>query len=966
MTPNAINTISPIIKELKLLISKKQYNKAINKITKYLSEALLIDDKDLIAQSLEILDAICDKTELTINNTLNLVSELIDCNDYWIRQDALNILKKMYPILPSGKFDFFVEKCESKLFDPDKKVRETAVGLISTILKLSFDTYPELYLTYCRMFDDKSWKVRAKALEGVLEFLVPNSNPSDEMVNALSDNLFNLFQDPDEEIRGLAAEVLKSLCFHMEPNKIVKSILLLLNSKDWEIREKGIWIIGEIGFLYYRDFFPIFKIMINLFSDDIMMIQTKTIDSFVKIGKKKSTEIETFFLDYLEKHNVRNLPQDAIDGISESLIFIILENMKDNLPVLIRQLHNPKEEVRNIYANCLQKIYLEKPDLFEEELYLLFQSLNPNDWRQRKELIMLFGDLSYVLHIQSIAVWTAINLKNWQNLEKDLDVLDEIENSLIKIKNIYSNIDEEIKEVDKRKNEFYIGLDRFHRLASNLRSKCEQMIYKKKFSDAELFLEEESNKISEKMDNFEHILHESEFKRFSVEVIQDFKDIKDEILENISDIKSVMFNQICDGRSEYIEELTEIIKLVKIKIDNIKEVYITLKDLQKNIEDLTNPEEPNKIEEFLDKISKIRENVFKMEFEIGQTWINNLEFKEFLKEITIYWVEVKIEVQQFLGDIVHKFTKIHHNIKSDDEHQIKLKKKITYDFLNSNLHNVILQAVQNQRDVVEGFNVLIEPIYQEIRKKKFKNARYLVDITLNKLYSSIENYNKEINQIYNEIDQINIPADKTTDIREYINNWNDIKGSLLEKIHIFENDVDNEIFIEEIKEYLKYMNPIPLEKLSNKLSIELEKMKEKLLVLIEDKTINAVIRGNDLIQPEKPHGENLLFFSRKVDIIGTKINFNLRIYNPTKFFISNIKINFLYPQFMIIQQDGSDPTELYIKEFEPEAIRVTQWNFKLEKLRDKKYELKKWLLNVSYKNPFNKIVTFQKEMEIIL
>ncbi|UYP47672.1 hypothetical protein NEF87_003957 [Candidatus Lokiarchaeum ossiferum] len=959
------DVISELFDDIDNQISSKQYDKAVDLIGSLLMEHVFHKSEKFLAKCLELINIICDKTNYTVDTITEFIAPLLDHEEYWVRQDVLGILKKIYPSVSLGKFDSLIEKCEAKLFDPDKKVREIAVSLVATIIKKSYTDYPDIYLTYCRMFDDDSWKVRAKSLEGVLEFLTPESNPPVDLINALKENLTHLFKDPDEEIRGFASEVMKALCFHMESDEIITILQPILEDDDWEIREKGIWIIGEIGYLYFSEFEVLFNIMISLFSDQIMMIQTKVIDAFVKIGKTQSKNLFRLFLDYLS--SICNIAEckDQEDGISETLIFISLQNMKKLLPILIIELQNPIQIIRDIIANCLLKIYMEKPDAFEEELYKMFQGLDPEDWRQRKQHISLVGDLAYILHIQSVAIWTAINLKNWQSLEKDLDVLDEIENSLSKIKNVYENIDTEIQEVEKRKISFYKGLDKFQSLSTNLRGKTEQLIIKKKFNDAEVLLEEEGNRISEKLNEFEKILYESEFKRFSVDILQDFKEIKEEILENISDIKAVMFNQICDGRAEYLEDLQDVVKNIEESILDVKNDYQFVLNLEKKIENLDYQNDPSKIESFLDRISHIREKLYTLEFKIGQTWLNNLEFKEFLKEVTIYWVDVKIEVQQYIGNIFQKFNLLQSEIDGTNGEYSDLKRKITFNFLNSNLQNIILQAVQSQRDVLERFDSITEPIYQEIKKRRFKEAHHLVSLTINNLYNTIENYNKEINHIYNDLDKINLSAEALAEVRNYVNNWADVKDSLIEKIRSFQKEVEDELFIQEVREYLKYMNPIPLDRLEKALSIQKKHLKDRLFALIEDRTLHAEIHNEELIIPERPLGENLLSFSRKVEIIGSRITFNLRIYNPTKFFLNDMGLIFIFPEFLNLQKEDSDLTEIFIREFEPEAIRVIQWNFRLEKQNEKKYEVKKWLLNVSYRNPFDEITTFQKEMEII-
>jgi cell division septum initiation protein DivIVA len=390
------------------------------------------------------------------------------------------------------------------------------------------------------------------------------------------------------------------------------------------------------------------------------------------------------------------------------------------------------------------------------------------------------------------------------------------------------------------------------------------------------------------------------------------------------------------------------------------------------LEKTMNQEDIKKTEEFLENISSIREKLFKLEFDIGQTWLNNLEFKEFLKEITVTWIDIKIEVQQYLADVFQRFNVFQETIHDSTIEISPLKKKITYEFLNTNLQNIIIQAISSQRDVLERFDNIIEPIYKEIKVRRFSEARNLVQITISNLYNSIEDYNREINRIYENIDKINITGTTANEIRKYLNNWSQVKDNLLEKIHSFKNDIDNAIFTEEIKEYLKYINPISIEHLGKILSLTTKELKEKLLPLIQNQTIMAEIEEKFLIQPQKPMEERLLAFFRKVEILGSKLVFSLRVYNPTKFFISDIGMIFIFPEFLQYQKEESDPTQIFIREFEPEAIRVIKWVFRISKNKDKnidlekRYELQKFLLNVSYRNPFGEIKSFAKEGEIIL
>ena len=227
-------------------IVNRQYERALQELISIRAVCLEKDDKEQLAICLDLIDSVCDKSDETIQLTLHEIDSLLDHSEYWVRQAALLILKKIFKVIPN-EFQPYIERIEAKLFDVDKKVRETAINLIGSMLTYSLTRYSSLYLSYSRMFEDKSWMVRARALEGVLKFISPETVISQDIINAFMENIEQLLSDPDEEVRGLAAEVLKILCFHMDPARIIKFLDPILHNGDWEIREKGIWIVGEIG-----------------------------------------------------------------------------------------------------------------------------------------------------------------------------------------------------------------------------------------------------------------------------------------------------------------------------------------------------------------------------------------------------------------------------------------------------------------------------------------------------------------------------------------------------------------------------------------------------------------------------------------------------------------------------------------------------------------------------------------------
>jgi len=336
-----------------------------------------------------------------------------------------------------------------------------------------------------------------------------------------------------------------------------------------------------------------------------------------------------------------------------------------------------------------------------------------------------------------------------------------------------------------------------------------------------------------------------------------------------------------------------------------------------------------------------------------------------LKSLTIYWIDTKLEIQKYLADIFYKFKKFRATTQGDKD-KSEIKERITFEFLNQQFQNTVVQAIQGQQEYLRQFDKVTKPIEDEIKKHNFKRAKNRLKATENNIYSIIENNNREISNFYNEIEDLNMPISSANDIREELQNWNDIKDKVLNRIRNFKNQILEEILYQEVKEFLSYMNPIPLESLAKYLNYDMGELKDKLFKFIKEQKIQAKIQDSNLIQPEKPMEEKILSIFRKVEIIGSKLSFSIRIYNPTKYFIKDLELTFIYPEILELIPDLSDSLRISIREFEPEASRIINWNFKILKDIEKKYDVQKFLMNLSYKNPFNRRIDNQKEMEMII
>ena len=211
------------IKTSKDFIGKKLYDQALDQLIAALQSCLADTNKDVLANILDLIGSICDKTNTTLDLTLDNIKSLLDHPDDWVRLESLLILKKVYP-LRIKKFETLIEKIEAKLYDPDKKVRENAVLFIALILLKDSASSAYLFSSFLRMFEDESWIVRARSLEGALNFLKNHLITTPNLIEPFQKYFIKLIEDPDEEVRGLATEALNFLF-----DQLLNQCLLMMN-----------------------------------------------------------------------------------------------------------------------------------------------------------------------------------------------------------------------------------------------------------------------------------------------------------------------------------------------------------------------------------------------------------------------------------------------------------------------------------------------------------------------------------------------------------------------------------------------------------------------------------------------------------------------------------------------------------------------------------------------------------------
>ncbi len=635
------------------------------------------------------------------------------------------------------------------------------------------------------------------------------------------------------------------------------------------------------------------------------MIQTKVIDALVKIGRVYPEKIlEIIF------NNVHTKESEIYDGLFDIFLYLGIERPDEVLQSGFEHLEDPDRSIRTFISAVLNKLKVEALGKIEEQVAILFAHLKNADWRERQRIITILGSLNGVLKVKSVAIWSYITLKQITDNEVDPEVMDTIKSALDRIQTSIDDIEIIIKEVEVQQSLFYREMVELQNLPKLLRDNMLLIIEKNEFREALIILEREINKSIKKIESFGNRLDDYEFKRLAVDLLEDWLYTRLELLEQIGDIKNYIKESVENAKQRYILQLHEKINRVKARIDVLKLEMEDIVNLNAQLKQLIQKGEEEKAGKKLEHLAYIRDKIFRLESEIGQIWVENLDFKEELKDITLYWVNAKIEAQQLLYSISFNLKSIHTNIKDNKKEKNQIKKEISFELLLNQYQSLILQSSRNIRDQFERFSLITSPVIDEIKKGNYDTAQDLLQLTISQTINSIQDFDKEIMKIYSELDDIGGDIEKSTLIRNYLEDWVHIKDSLIERSNEFFQITSQDIFYNRIFALQQTINPIPIDHLTKFLKSDLSESQilEKIFKLIETGLLEGKIRDNKLYLPEKyPEMIKPCKYLKKSKVLGSFVHFKVRLHNSTKKFIQNLSILFLTPISYYSKKIGVNP-----------------------------------------------------------
>ncbi|MHA1728842.1 MAG: hypothetical protein ACTSWY_08940 [Promethearchaeota archaeon] len=896
-------------------------------------------EKDALYELMEKITLMCDKSNLVAKKVIRRINLLLKTADSWIQTECLIIMEKISKYWPEILITE-INSVKQTLQSEDYNIREISLNIIGNLI-LNLNLHENefgLFYSLVTMMKDKFWKLRVRSVR-IGEVIFKSGRIKEittSLLNKFIEMAADLMSDKNEEVQDNAVIVLKEIASFINPQMFQRTIVGLLADGNQQICENCIWLIGEVGINNISLIIPILPKLIDFLGEKIYTIQVKATDAFVKIGRKYPEEVcEIIFISI----NNLNENTDIFENLSDILIYIGKIHINSVFRLIIKNLEATNRVTKEFISKILRKLNNEVSEKIEEQIALLFQKLDSDFWRIRYNTVRFLGSINFILKSNKLAAWTYLKLNKLLECEKDPEVIDEIKESIKKIKNFTRNIEGIIEGINREQNLFYRELIEIQNLPKKVREKMLQMLKENKINKVEIVLEKDINTYIKKSEIFGKKLYNYTYRRLDTDLLEDWNFSRSDLLEQFGNVKSYIKEKLEEKKERYLEELQDKISGIKTRIDILIPELDVMMELNTEIKKFIINGEKSKAKEKMEHLTNIRDKIFRIESEIMHLWIEYNDFNEQLKDVTIYWAEVKIEVQQLLYTVSYNLRELYRYLIQGDAVsstaiQGEIKDNISFELLFNDFRNLILQSTRSIKEQFESFEIITSPVADEIEKSNFDKAQEMLDLIKSQTINTLEDFNKEILKNYSQMDDIlKSDIEKSRLIRDYFNDWSQIKDLLTEKTENYYYQSYKEILVHRCIAMQKIINPIPLKLFAAKLKTSEDILLEQIISLIEDNKITGRIKGKKLYFPEyileyAPELEKMISLSKKIEIIGNSINLSILFQNTTRFFLHDFTMLISWPVILEIEMERSAPKWIEIKDIPPEETETRRWVFK--------------------------------------
>ncbi len=960
-------------KKVEDLILSGSYEKAADELFEIV-ELATNSDKELIYDSLMLLSKICDKSPaISLRTVKNLANTINDLNS-WVRLVSLEILYQITMYRPNLLIDL-MQKIRSRLFDQESSIRRLAVKIMGNlILSLHIDREElhEIIEEFTEKLMDNDWKVKLQVIKTLKKILNQDYTKIREYEPLLSIVIVNL-RDEDDDVARSAAELLKILgTYFLSKEKITYVLLNLLYNEKSRVKELIIWLFGEIGKEKSSEIIPIIPKLINLLKENNYRIQLRVIDSLVTIAENNFDQIWANLITalYTGDSEFRNVVINALYHLCQS-------NIMEIFNYIFEEFENPSENVRDGVALVFKRLYEEYLVEIENEITKILYILESKYWRERKKTIILLRTICFILESKKVAVWIFIELEKNLRTENDPDVSEEIIYTIKNIKTNFQDIDETIQEVNGDLDIFHKKIHEFQKIPAQFREKMNLYIKEFKFHQTEIELDKIYRKILAKIKKFNKRLNKFEYKRLAFNLIEDWEETKITIMDELSIIKAFISEVFEEKKEEFTTNLRSKIKLLEDRINILKAQYEDIQEYNflSHLDDLIIDKiESKEIEEKFTQVTQLRNYMFKLDDDIREILVTNVEFNEIFKTLLSNWISAKIELQKFLSDLDRKIKSTKDKLvdeiqRSNGSNETKKLNLLSSVLFQGHIQSIITQGIEGLKRFNDNFDNIKSKLETLLKKSEFSDARKLIEMNTNQIQNFIEEYENQIDNLIGKITEDNDAFNLFA--RPSVTKFVSFKEVLINKLKIFTQRSNEKLSLSQIKYYLDVINPIKLESLASYIEMDINVLKEKIVKFVNKNKLNARIIKDDLYSPKIEdivEPKDILFF-KNIKTIGNKLYFNFKLNNPSNLLFSDLQISFKAPAYLTLLRNESFPKYLYLNDLKPGNV------FKFNYVLKLKHNIEKNLtdpsvdeinLKIYYKDPFDITRKITKKINLLL
>jgi hypothetical protein len=460
-------------------------------------------------------------------------------------------------------------------------------------------------------------------------------------------------------------------------------------------------------------------------------------------------------------------------------------------------------------------------------------------------------------------------------------------------------------------------------------------------------------------------------------LIEDWEETKITIMDELSIIKAFISEVFEEKKEEFTLNLKSKIKLLEDRISILKAQY---EDIQEynflgHLDDLIIDKVENKeLEEKFTQITQLRNYMFKLDDDIRELLVKNVEFNEVFKTLLSKWVGFKIELQEFLSELDRKikFTKdrlvdeIQRSNGTDDTQKLNLLSSILFQ---GHIQSIITQGLEGLKRFNDNLDNLKSKLETLLKKSEFSDARKLIEMNTNQIQNYIEDYENQIDNLIGKVSEDNDVFNLFA--RPSVTKFVSFKEALINKLKVFNQKSNNELILSQIKYYLDVINPIQLESLASYIDMDINLLKERIVKFVNKNKLSARIIKDELYSPNREdiiEPRDILFF-KNIKTIGNKLYFNFKLNNPTNLLFSDLQISLKIPEYLTFIREESFPKYLFLKDLKPGNVFKFNYVLKLKHNIEKNLSdptVDEVKLNIYYKDPFDMTRKITKKISLLL